>query len=239
MIKEFPSLGAGDPLTTHLDVAINNIAATITRNATEYPLLPEVDNCYKLMVDALINPPGFLEGFFLMRSHAAFRAGCMLAMGGHNPETFPLLRSCLENALYALHIHKNDGLDELWLSRHDNDSTEKKVREEFHHGNVIKTLKSVDNENHKVAVALYQRTIDFGAHPNERAMSASMGVKKDGGKSYYMQDYLSGGTMNHRHSLKSCAQVGLCALFVFGGIYRERFAILGITERLKSLKDVL
>ncbi|MBU2479325.1 MAG: hypothetical protein KKA36_09570, partial [Gammaproteobacteria bacterium] len=170
MFKELPNTWGSDSLTAHIDGAIDNIAATVAKNSAEYSSLNKVDSCYNSIVGGLINPPGFLEGLFLMRAHVAFRASCMLAMSGHSPETFPVLRSCLENALYALHINQNKGLDDLWLRRHDNPSMEKKVRAEFSYRNVIKTLETVDAENHKVAVSLYQRAIDYGAHPNERSM---------------------------------------------------------------------
>lgn len=238
-IKEFPAAWANDALTFHFDQAVNNIIATTAENTTEYPLFPNLDNCFESIVKNLINPPGFLEGFFLMRSHAAFRAGCMLAMSGHNPETFPVLRCCLENALYALHINRNKGLDEIWLRRHDDKSAEKKVRDEFGYGNIIKTLESMDIETYKVANSLYQRAIDFGAHPNERAMSGSMKVERGEDKSYFMQDYLSGGTLIHRHALKTSAQIGLCSLLVFEKIYSKLFVSLGIVDRLRHLKEIL
>ncbi len=239
MVKEFPDDWAGNALTAHVDVAIGNMMATTVKNSTEYPLLIELDSCYETVIRGLIDPPGFLEGFFLMRSHAAFRAGCMLAMGGHNTETFPIIRNCLEYALYALHVNRNPRLGEVWLRRHESESTEAKVRQEFKHSKIMKTLEEVDSHAFKVAGSLYQRTIDFGGHPNERAITSSMGVKKGEGSHHYMQDYLSGGTMPHRHALKSSAQIGLCALLVLENIFHARFESAGVGDRLIYLKSVL
>lgn len=239
MAKELPSSWGKDSLTSHIDIAIDNIFATSVKNKTEYPYLPEIDGCYHLIAGALNNPPGFLEGFFLMRSHAAYRGSAMLAMSGHNPETYPVIRNCLENALYALHINQNEGLDVIWLNRHENEKSEKTVRSEFSHGNVIKTLQNIDEDNYNAASIFYKRTIDYGAHPNERSMTGSMSTKEEGKNKYFMQDYLSGGTMIHRQALKTCAQIGLCSLLIFERIYTERFAILGITERINNLKAQL
>ena len=239
MVKDFPDDWTGNTLTAHVDVAISNMVATTVNNTTEYPLLMELDSCYEAVIRGLTDPPGFLEGFFLMRSHVAFRAGCMLAMSGHNTETFPIVRNCLEYALYALHVNRNSGLAEVWLRRHENKSTEAKVRQVFKHSKIMKTLEEVDPHNFKVAGSLYQRTIDFGGHPNERAITSSMEVKKGEGSHHYMQDYLSGGTMVHRHALKSSAQIGLCALLVFENIFQERLENVGVGARLRALKDVL
>mgnify|MGYP007040052356 FL=1 len=39
--------------------------------------------------------------------------------------------------------------------------------------------------------------------------------------------------------LKSCAQIGINALFVFQIIYKERFDILGLSDKLNVMKQGL
>jgi hypothetical protein len=83
---------------------------------------------------------------------------------------------CLEYALYALHINKDPPLAELWLQRHDDDVSMRAIRNQFQHKKVIGTLQNTDPDLCDAIVLLYKRTIDFGAHPDERAITGSMEI---------------------------------------------------------------
>jgi len=239
ILREFPPSWGDNLLTEHIDGAINNIATTTVFNTDEYPLLVLIDSSFQQAVSSLINSPELYEGFLLMRCHAAFRAASLLSMAGQNTETFPVIRSCLENALYALHINKYPGNDDVWMHRHRGDEALKKAKKTFGYTSVYKTFEKIDPETAKVADMLYQRAIDFGAHPNERATTGSMTIKIDGKTRYFTQDYLSGGTQEHQHSLKTSAQVGLCALIIFQIIFPEIFREGHITEAIETMKIVL
>lgn len=54
----------------------------------EYGKLLEIDDCFKMMVDNLINPLDFLSGMFLMRAHSAYRGACRLSMSGQLPGSY-------------------------------------------------------------------------------------------------------------------------------------------------------
>lgn len=239
ILREFPPTWGDNLLTEHIDGAINNIATTTVFNQDEYPLLILIDHSFQQAVSALKNPPALYEGFLLMRCHAAFRAASLLSMAGQNIETFPVVRCCLENAMYALHINKNPGNDDVWMNRHRGDEALKKAKKAFGYSSVYKTFEKIDLETAKVADMLYQRAIDFGAHPNERATTGSMTIKVDGKTRYFTQDYLSGGTQEQRHSLRSAAQTGLCALIIFQTIFPDIFREQHITEAIESMKTVL
>jgi hypothetical protein len=238
--RKFPDNWASDSLTEYIDTAINNIAATHANDKNEYPLIKEIDSIYLEIAQGLNNPGGrVVESILLLRSHAAFRAAAMLAMCGMGPETFVQLRSCLENALYSLHIHKNSGYDEIWLNRHTDDKSLKEVKNKFKMGDVKNTLKETDKTNYKVASILYDRTIDFGAHPNEMASTSSLTIEKENGDTKLQQIYLSGGNMQQRHAMKTTAQTGVCSLYILREIFKDRFDILGLTARLDKLRSVL
>lgn len=238
--RKFPDNWASDSLTEYIDTAINNITATHANDKNEYPLIKEVDSIYLEIAQGLNNPGGrVVESILLLRSHAAFRASAMLAMSGMGPETFVQLRSCLENALYSLHIHKNSGYDKIWLNRHANDKSLKEVKNKFKMIDVKNTLKETDKENYKVVSELYDRTIDFGAHPNEMASTSSLTIEKKDGDIKLQQAYLTGGNMQQRLAMKSTAQVGVCSLYILREIFKNRFNILGLTERLDRLRDML
>ena len=191
------------------------------------------------MVDNLLNPLDFLPGMFLMRAHSAYRGACRLAMSGQCPESFILLRNCIENSLYALHVFKHDGTEEIWVRRHNDDDSLKAVKAEFTYRNVSGTLEEENPDIAATTKGLYERCIDFGGHPNERAITSSMKIKETENGKEYQQVYLSGDTIEMDHAIKSTAQVGLSSLFIFRSIYKERFDILNITQRIDTLKDQL
>jgi len=238
--KEFPDKWQSDSLTKFIDVAIDNIVATFYRDKNECPVLIEIDNIFQSIATALDHPGNKLvESMLLYRTHSAFRASAMLAMSGMNPESFAQLRTCLENALYALHIHKNAGLDEIWLNRHIDEDSLKAVKNKFRISDTKKTLKDASTKHYEVASQLYERTIDFGAHPNEMATTSSLIIEEKDGNIKLQQTYASGGNMQQRHVMKSAAQVGVCSLFILREIFKERFDILGLTAKLDVLSNDL
>jgi hypothetical protein len=234
--RPLPPRWGSDSLTTHIDGALDNIFATTAKGPPEYPLLVELDLAFQTIARNLNNPQNVLEGLLLFRCHAAYRASCLLAMSGHNTEAFPLVRSCLEIALYAFHIAKNPQAADLWLARHDGPEAMKQMKTEFFIKTVKETLKASDESLAKTCEELYSRSIDFGGHPNERSVTASLTVTKEEGQRLLKQDYLAGGTIDHRHSIKTAAQAGLFGLLVFQKIYKERFDILGITQTLEPIR---
>lgn len=237
--REFPDSWAKDSLTEFADLAFNNIVATFANPSKEYPIANEIDRIFHRIIGGLVNPQGILEAILLMRCHAAYRAACLLAMAGMLPEAFTQLRSCLENALYALHICKNPGYDQIWLNRHNNDDSMRESKQKFKMVDVKRTLEATDKSNYSVASTLYDRTIDFGAHPNERASTSSMIMEDRNGGKKIKQTYLSGGTLQQQHAMKSAAQVGLCSLYIFREIFRERFDVLGLTHEMDKYRNIL
>lgn len=238
--KQFPQSWGEDHVTKYIDGAIDNILATVTRvNHPAYPTIVEIDDVFKTMVDGLTNTESIYEAVLLMRSHSAFLAGSTLALGGQATESFMVIRGVLENALYALHIYKNNGAGEVWINRHRNEESLTQSRNQFSYANVSRTLRNENENIADVSEHLYLRAIDFGAHPNERASSSAMQIIDEDGKKKIKQNYLTGGTEPQIHAIKSGAQIGVCSLDIFRVIFRERFDILGLTERLDDLKKNL
>jgi hypothetical protein len=146
------------------------------------------------------------------------------------------LRSCLENAGYAQLIGSDIALAETWLRRHDDPETLSASKRAFQAGRVTEAIAEADGKLAAVYDELYQRTIDFGGHPNERAATGSMKLEEAPGVRHYQQVYLHGDGVPLLHALKSAAQIGVCSLHVFQHIFKERFQILGIRERLIELR---
>lgn len=237
--KPIPPRWGDDRLSGFLDQAFNNTLATFVQKNARFQVLERVDQNFLRIGENLINPPDMIGALLLLRSHSAFRGACRLSMSGQVPDAFPVLRACLEYALYALHINANGALGEVWLRRHDDAASLRRVRQEFTHAAVMGTLQARDRSLQPIIQQLYERSIDFGAHPNERAITGSMTIQRKPGRVELQQIYLHGDSLSLDHGLKTTAQVGLGSLCIFQHIFLERFRILGIQDMIDQLRREL
>ena len=83
------------------------------------------------------------------------------------------------------------------------------------------------------------QTIDYGAHPNELALTSLLKRSDEGDVVKFNLNYLSGDSSAFRLSIKTTAEVGLCSLYIFKNVYNDRFKILGVTDKLEKLKSGL
>ena len=126
-----------------------------------------------------------------------------------------------------------------WVSRHNNEQSLKLCKTEFTLKNVISTLKSIDNDLFKITKMLYENTIDFGGHPNEKAITQCMKIQKDDRGYLLKQNYLSGDSLFFDNCLKTIFQIGLSSLCIFEKIWVQRFELIGVTEEMNKLRTML
>jgi hypothetical protein len=169
-----------DPLSSFfVDAAFNERASSL--NLPEvYSLLKQVDATFRCVAatvekgDQLVL---LLPCCLIMRVHSAFRSAVRLAMSGQAFEAMLPLRAAIEQAWYGLHIARDPRPFErstTWLQRHHNLSAKQKCKEEFTVANVRNTHKTLDATTAEALQEMYEMTIDFGAHPNEMGLLASM-----------------------------------------------------------------
>jgi hypothetical protein len=237
--RRLPSNWADDSLSEFINDAFGNTLATFAQKKPQYSILSTIDSCFDKITTNLSITTEVLEPLFLIRSHSAYRAGCQLAMSGQSTESFCVLRSCLEFGLYGLHIANDGNLGEIWLKRHETEESLKRVRGKFSNRAVIESLRTLDETLHETVKVLYERTIDYGGHPNERSITSNLTMKVDDEDLKIRQYSLAGDSLVLEHGLKSAAQIGLSALYMFRHIYREKFDILGVTPTLDKLRDIL
>jgi hypothetical protein len=158
-----------DTLSTFLEDTYRNCFAGFYNKKDDYRRLAWVDDCFTRVQKDWIKPGKLLAPHFLIRSHSAFRAACEHALSGQASETYPLVRVCLENSGYALLMHENYALTEKWVRRHDSVTALKEARRQFKH-NRCEAIRRKNRKSADVFDNLYQRSVDFGAHPNERSL---------------------------------------------------------------------
>ncbi len=237
MNSQPPPPGWGnDPLTRYLDDARGNQFATFANKRSEVIDLIDIDGMFRKLLDGAMNPRPFVPMTFLLRAHSAYLSAVSAVMAGQVYEAQALLRVCLEQGAYAHYIGDDKVRYELWMSRHDGRAAMKAVRDEFTHGKISHHITDADAKLGGIYKTLYDRTIDYGAHPNEMGTSLSSKTVdiEDGGKQF-LTIYLHGEGLLLDCGLKATAQVGLWVLRIAQTIYPARVQAVGIQYQLADM----
>jgi hypothetical protein len=86
---------------------------------------------------------------------------------------------------------------------------------------------------------LYQRTIDFGGHPNERSVTGSMKMLEEPERRVMLAIFLHGDDAALDMALKSVAQCAMVSLEMLQVLYNAKFEILRINEAMLELRKGL
>ncbi len=237
MVQTVPPPGwSGDTLTEYLEFAHKNRWATFANKGHQVRRLIDIDGNFIKIEKDWTNPSNLLVPQFFFRAHSAFRASCEHALAGQVSDAYPVLRSSLEFAAYGLFIDGNEQRGEIWLRRHDDEAALKRVKSEFTVRNLKQNIAAKDGKLAEAFDELYQRCIDFGAHPNERSISASGAIEERDGNVIYSQLLLHGDGPAFDFVLRSTAQVGICVLQIFQFALAARFELLGVKHELPRLR---
>jgi hypothetical protein len=236
--KDPPGGWAADGLSEFIDSTRRNVFASFAHLRPAYRLLSDVDAGFKLIAENLTNPPDWFVVIFLLRAHSSFLGAAHLSLSGQLPEAYMLLRGSLENAVYGLYFHLKPKSYEPWLRRHDSLAAAKAVRAEFKIAAMLRLIGKIDPPLGSVAQTLYEHTIDFGAHPNERGVTQMLRMTK-GEQRRIDLSYLSGHNPPMKLCLRRVAQGGVCDLKLFRHALRERFDLIGLSEQISRLENGL
>ncbi len=233
--KRAPAGWGDDTLTSYLEDYRNNHFATFVGKQDEVGDLTAIDGMLKKLLEGARDPKPFVPMTFLLRSHSAYRAAAGAVMAGQLFEAQALLRLCLEHAAYGHYIGVDNAMWERWMRRHDSDAHRKAVRNEFTGAKVEKKLEAADPSVAKAYKTLYERLIDFGAHPNEKGFSMSSNIRREHGDVHIEAIYLHGDGLPLNLALKTTAQVGIAALRIGDLLYPQRFRDLGLDLGLATI----
>ncbi len=237
--KESPSGWGDPPLTKFLDLARQNQYANYQKLTTQWTKLEEVEKLMTDVIEQLHTEDPLPTTLFLLRTHGTFLGSLRMVLSCQVVETYPLLRMMLESALYALYISTHEDSWDLWLRRHESDDYKKEVRKRFRITNLIEEVRKHSNQVHKNASELYERTIDMGAHPNERSITTTLRTETRPETYYVHLNYLVKDGVPLRYCMTTTAEVGLCALNIFRLIHRAKFDLLGYRDQLDRIKASL
>lgn len=224
-----------DRITKFLEDARGNTFATFVKDKPFFKCLVDIENLFHSAIDCMENSEHWFPLFFFLKAHAAFLAAIRLGLATQIPETFMVLRGMLENSLYGFYIYKNPTLAPVWLSRHEDKESMEEVKDKFKAGFMLQALEITDPALEKIARELYDRTIDYGAHPNERSLS--LALKRTDVKNGIRFDlrYLTDSALAIEFCLKCTAQIGVLSLKILQLIIPERFKIAELDVKLERI----
>ena len=185
MTAEPPSWGE-DELSEFIEGARANALATFANLPNSFGRLRDIDALFSELFTDYRDPDNVFGAMLGLRCHSALRAAAQLAISGQSPEAFMVLRGALELALYAHHAASSDERALLWLNRHDSEETRKQCSQEFTPRLIFPVLRAKDPGVERIAHKLYERTIDFGAHPNAAGVLGTMEHKEDSAGDQYL-----------------------------------------------------
>jgi hypothetical protein len=230
-----PAGWGDDNLTYLMEQAYRNRVATHV-NKPEFKRLSAINDCFATISEGWINPQSEIGALLLIRTHAAFFAGCEKAASSSLVECFPQLRAALENAAYALMICQKPELAELWLRRHDTSASKKLVRETFTTRAMRDAVSVADRHAGAIFERLYEECIDYGGHPNERSVTGSLEISRTATGREFRQLWFHGDGLSLDYALMTTSRVGMCALTVLQNAFPGRFELLGVNARMLNLR---
>jgi hypothetical protein len=224
-----------DKLTEFFNTVENNTYATFANMPKETELAIKIDNLYRKALELANNSGVAFQYLFIPRAHSAYLAGVRLAMGTQVPESYMVARGCLENALYGFFLFKHPEHIELYLNRDNSDETRSAFKKKFRLNEIIQVLIRHHPQVGNAVDMLYERTIDWGAHPNEKALTSNMSMKRGDGKIRFDGHYLTDNEKPIKLCLKTIMLAGVSGLKIAECMLSERFKITLLSDELEQL----
>jgi hypothetical protein len=228
-----------DELSKFWDAARSNQFGTFVKKRSIYDRLVAIDGAFVEVSKRWTNPQSELAAMLLLRCHSAFRTAAGHAAAGQAVESYVVDRAMLEFAAYALHIFRNPSLGMVWLNRHQDEASIKAAKQTFMHSEIKATVATVNQHAAKRFEELYQRTIDFGGHPNERSVTGNMSMIEESDRRVMLSIFLHGDGPALDMALKTTAQCGVCSMEILQGVFHAPFELLGINAAVLELRKGL
>lgn len=237
-----PRRWGDDKITEFLDMARENSFATFEQMPKDFKRLIEINKLFSSALEYLEYSKYPLEVLFFQKAYSSFLGAIRLAVASQVPEAFAVLRVALESSLYGLFIFEDSNYPDLamiWLNRHNSPQALQQARRKFQIDNMWPELASRDSQLHGHVKAMYARTIDYGAHPNEMSLVSTLRQETDPEKIRIYSRFLTDDVTFIGLGLKSSVQVGVLCLRMFKLIFPVRFEIAGLPKKLDAVSSDL
>lgn len=225
-----------DALSDFLHSAHQSQYATFHNKRDAFGRLAAIDQLFVTVSKDWYNPSSEVVAMLFLRCHAAFRAAAGEAMAGQAPECYRQCRGTLENAAYAVHIHRQPELAAVWLNRHTGEEGMKASKTAFKHVVVAAAVTAANQHAGKRFAKLYQDTIDWGGHPNERSVTGNLAIVDQADRRVMTAIMLHGDGIQLDLALKTVAQCGMVSLELLQVPFNARFELLGVNAAMFEMR---
>jgi hypothetical protein len=228
-------------LARFLETVHRNQQSNRQRFPARYRIIQRVDDCFVGVGKHLANAQPLFTGPMFLRSQYAYKTAAGMTLAGQFAESFVMMRSCLEYAGYAFLIFADPRHEEVFVNRHVDDASKRTQRKKFEISNITRKIKDFDQKLGDLYKELYDRSIDFGGHPNPSAMLGGMNIDKDQHEQMTSMTTFAL-TVEPRiieFAMHKVAQVGLTSLYIFQHIFKEKFELLGVRVKMDALRALL
>jgi len=238
-MKTPPKNWGKDSVSAFLNTAHENAYAFFVHEKIWQDKFDRINASFNKISESLDHSKDWIAGLFLLRCQSSFLGSIRLGVAGQIPEAFAIIRLQIESALYGFYFYKHPESFEIWLRRNEDEQSLKKAKAMFSFNKVLSNLEKTDKAISRIAIKLYERTIDYGAHPNEKSITSIASFKKSISGTQIEVNFLSSNHTAIVFTAKSISQVGLLSLNIFQRVFAERFKILGLDEDLPLLQEGL
>jgi hypothetical protein len=161
-----------DKLTQELEQAFYNIGVSFIKLKPHFDLLKKANEIFIDTFEQMTTDKIEKEIACLLfgRAFGCFLGAVRLSSSGQMTETWVLLRALIENCLYAFYMFESPERADIWVNRHKDEDSKKKCKDTFKVGSIWVELKIRSKRTANEAKTLYDKAIDWGAHPNERSL---------------------------------------------------------------------
>jgi hypothetical protein len=144
--------------------------------ASDHPVVPLVNAYYRFFAEELwAEDQGQTDTamFLGLNAFTLWTGAVRIALSGHEAATYPILRTALESACYALLVNRKPELAAIWSARHDGEAQRKASRKAFGSAvaDVAAILEAQQPSLGDFLTDVYDAHIDSGAHPNPRGVT--------------------------------------------------------------------
>lgn len=199
-------------IASYLKAAREAELGSVEEHKAFLPHAEELDRLFRALCTGRSHFKEPIAGFLGISSHANYLAAISCALRGQSPQTFMILRGCVESAMYAYLIGLNREEANIWIKRREDPA---KAKATFTANRTIQKLVSRDPNLAAMLKDTYQWMIEFGGHPNPRSIIDHIRPKQadaDGNHPFsfvYIQSSDSGAALR---ALAACIENGCMAV---------------------------
>lgn len=225
-----------------MDGFLDWASAVEVENKDHHPdllsLLKEIEELFRSLLAAQAIG-GAVPLVLLMNSYGSLLAAIRVALGGHSPPTFMILRGCLESAAYAL-LATDPPKAQVYLNRNSSQLDKNNCAELFTFGQAMKCLP--DQKLARIARFAYNNFIDFGAHPNAKSIFNHLKIaQRENGLVALSLTFLYDSTSSSVvQTLMACLETAIVVLYIAQYIFpvsehaKEAAGIANSIEKRKN-----